>query len=79
MNYLFTAWWLWVAPVAPLLLLVITHNKGCAREDQQGQKTNTPGETKNEIVWDAGNINAGVYFYRLTAGKKTVTGKLVKI
>lgn len=32
-----------------------------------------------EVLFDANELNRGVYYYRLQAGNKTVTGKMVKV
>ncbi len=43
------------------------------------QKTNSSDARRMQAIWDASSVNAGIYFYRLKAGEKIVTGKLVKI
>jgi photosystem II stability/assembly factor-like uncharacterized protein len=33
----------------------------------------------HKVIWDAGSIPSGIYFYRLTAGSRSSTGKMVVV
>ena len=79
-----------MAAVAALLLLVITRNKGCAREDQQGQILSVDGRIihasfincsdKKQIIWNADGVEAGIYYYVVQiVDTEIVYGKMIKI
>jgi hypothetical protein len=52
--------------------------------DNLGREVKTLVNTKlmpgnYQIKWDAGKNNSGIYFYRLTAGEKTITRTMILI